>query len=411
MASDRITRVRVEGLRVLDRVMLDVRGMNVLIGENGSGKSTLLEALELLRRASSGGHYADAVLGTEHGPVQELVRLGTDRMTLGVRVEGDGAAIEYAFTAALAGTSCVISEEHLDVYQRPAPAEPLHALLRTPEKTLWFNQEKGRLEPVPTVPPHALAAPSAAQGLVSQDAAVRLRRALEGIEVHPPFDVRPLWQQQEQQVRRGPRWPARPSATSRVERFGYDLPAAFAVLRNDREKWERLIARARAAVGAELTDIVLDPAGGGQLDIGLRFGPSQKLPLHCLSEGQVSFLALLAVAELDSGRTLLALDEPDVHFHPELVANLVKILEELSSDCPVVIATHSDRLLDALEDPAASALLCELEPSGAASLRRPNPAALDRWLDRYRGLGSISAAGYARHVFDEGPPAGRGIAS
>lgn len=411
MTSDRITHLRVEGLRVFDQLHLDLCGMNVLIGDNGSGKSTLLEAFELLRRAADPGNYADIVLAGDHGPIQELVRFDADRLTLGVVVEGAGPKLEYSFTTSLVGTSCVIQEEHLDVHVRPS-SEPLHALTRVPDHTRWFNQATGRLEEVPAVQPQVLAAPSAAQGLVRQDAAVRLVQALKGIAYHPPFDVRPLWQQREQQMRQGPRWPARPTATELVERYGYDLPAAFAVLRNDREKWERVLERARAAVGADLIDMLLVPVGSGQLDVSLRLkSRSVPLPLRALSEGQLSYLILLAVVELGRGRTLLALDEPDIHYHPELVVNLVQVLEESSNECPIVIATHSDRLLDALETPAESVLLCEVQPHGAASLRRPNAQILARWLERYRGLGEVNAEGYVPNVFDGGPMAGQRGAS
>lgn len=49
MGEDRVTWMRVRGMRSLADVELDLRGLTVLIGENGSGKSTILEAVELLR--------------------------------------------------------------------------------------------------------------------------------------------------------------------------------------------------------------------------------------------------------------------------------------------------------------------------------------------------------------------------
>jgi predicted ATPase len=406
MTTGRITQIRIRGLRAIDNVELDLRGMNVLIGDNGTGKSTILEAFELLRKAGQPGSYVDDVLRSEHGPFQELLRIGSNGLTLGVTVEGDGPKLDYSFTAALAGTSCIIEDERLDVYIQGAAAAPLHALTRTAQSAKWFDQQAGKLGDVHSISPQSLAAAGAAQGLVKQEAFVRLAQALQGIECHPPFDVRPLWQQRELQVRTGPRWPSRPDATERVRRYGFDLPAALTVLRNDRDKWESILCRARAAVGIDLDSLLLDPAGAGQLDIVLKFKSGTKLPLRLLSEGQISFLAMLAVIELGGPRSLLALDEPDIHYHPELVVNLVQILEDLSRNCPVVIATHSDRLLDALEHPAESVLLCERNHAGTISLRRPNAEALSRWLERYSGLGAARADGYEANLFDGGATIG-----
>jgi hypothetical protein len=59
--------------------------------------------------------------------------------------------------------------------------------------------------------------------------------------------------------------------------------------------------------------------------------------------------------------------------------------------------------VDHLQDPAAAVVLCELDEKGATQLVRPDRAALARWLDRYRGLGDIRAAGHQRSVMQDTP--------
>ena len=83
------------------------------------------------------------------------------------------------------------------------------------------------------------------------------------------------------------------------------------------------------------------------------------------------------------------------------------LLEELGRSCPVVISTHSDRLLDALADPAKSVVLCELDERRATRLYRPDAKALARWLSRYRGIGDLRAEGYGPHVMTEPVEGGR----
>jgi len=67
MENDRITRICVSGMRVVEDVVLDLKGLTVLIGDNGTGKSTLLEAAEILRQAASPRLFVEDVLGAHGG--------------------------------------------------------------------------------------------------------------------------------------------------------------------------------------------------------------------------------------------------------------------------------------------------------------------------------------------------------
>jgi predicted ATPase len=109
----------------------------------------------------------------------------------------------------------------------------------------------------------------------------------------------------------------------------------------------------------------------------------------------------VAIAEFGGQRGFLAFDEPETHLHPALLVRVTWLLEELSQSCPVIVATHSDRLLDALSDPAGSVVLCELDEHRATRLFKPDHAALTAWLEKYRGIGALREEGYERHVLTE----------
>ena len=69
--SARVTRIDIEGFRVVDKLSLELRPLNVLIGENGSGKSTVLEAFELIRKAATmSGDQFISDLHNLHGGVR-----------------------------------------------------------------------------------------------------------------------------------------------------------------------------------------------------------------------------------------------------------------------------------------------------------------------------------------------------
>lgn len=127
-------------------------------------------------------------------------------------------------------------------------------------------------------------------------------------------------------------------------------------------------------------------------------GLEQQVPAFALSDGTLTYLAFVALSRLNRGKSLIAFDEPETHLHPELLMRVLDLFESLSRERPVLLSTHSDRLLDGLSDPAASVVLCELDEHRKTVLVRPDPAALTEWLEHYRGLGDIRNAGHARSV-------------
>jgi predicted ATPase len=117
-----------------------------------------------------------------------------------------------------------------------------------------------------------------------------------------------------------------------------------------------------------------------------------------LSDGVLAYLAFVALVQLSPPGGLLAFDEPETHLHPGLIDRVAGFFETLSTRRPVLVATQSDRFLDAISDPADSVVLCELDSDRSTQLIRPEPRALAAWLKDYRGLGHLRAAGHDRSV-------------
>ena len=411
MGYDRITQLHVSGMRAIDDVTLDLNGLIVLIGDNGSGKSTLLEALELLRQAAKPIAYVQDIVVRGHGGLRSVLRRGESRLILGVTVEGAGPKLIYEFFIENVGTTPEVTSESLLEFGEPEGTAPLLILDRTGRSATVLDTRQGRSQAV-TIDIKGLDGQRllvTSFGITAQPAFQRITEALTRIEQHVAFETRPLWQQQELNIRVGPRWPAVVEACSALARYGINLPNCYLQLRNlGEEVWNRVLERARMGLGEDFRGFRLPASGRGNIELELVFGsaPDKPLPADSLSEGQLSYLAFIALVELNKDRSLLAFDEPELHLHPALLSRVVWMLEELATTCPVIVATHSDRFLDALADPASSVVLCEIDEQRAMRLRRPNAERLQEWLQSYRGLGAIRSEGYEAHVFDNSGPDG-----
>lgn len=425
MNADKITRIAVRGVRCLRNISLDLRGMTVLIGETGTGKSSILEALEVLRLA------ADPTFGEQinagHGGIERLLSFGEHALDFQVWADGRGDRLEYHFRLRReAKGQFVVDGEHLHLEGSP-PVPPklrrrgqsgMHAPSRHPPGTVvtriieragakasHANAGKPGLVSRPMEPSRLML--SAFGEFPPHPAVNRMLGLLRSIEVHVPFEIVPDW------VARVLRRPMlRDSEELRsVDRLGWggmNLANVFHRLKNERprEHWDQTLDYVRLGLGQEVEDVrVVVPAGGGRIALEVKYRYfKDPVPASVLSDGTLAYLAFVALTRANTDTSLIAFDEPETHLHPGLLARVVDLLEEASTGRQVVLATHSDRLLDALSSPADAVVLTELDERGDTRLLRPDAARLARWLEEYRGIGDLRAAGHVASVMRDGEP-------
>lgn len=423
-----ITELRIAGVRTVGELRLRVEGLTVLIGDNGSGKSTILECCELLRRAT-GEHFLDELHAIHGG--RALLRQGSEEIRLGVTLtvsKGEAAKLEVLLSKDLVGTHldydlalsfggpfASIKAEELAVRppKRAKVPGPVTLLKRTARGALtissldvhWKKEAAHRLKPDSPAGLTVLARRGGYENSNDLDAmGIRLiANALGAIRVHAPFEVTSAWVARATDRRSALRTPALLTPASQLDRLGTNLASAFHALKNGKSPrtWQEALSYVRLGLGERVEDIVTwaDP-GGGNIGLSLKLrGLDLPIPAAQLSDGMLAYLAFVALVLLHRGQGgLLALDEPDLHLHPQLLMRVLDLLEEAAADTPVLLATHSDRLLDGLRDPASAVALCDLDEKKGTQILRPDAKALARWLERYRGLGDIRGAGHAASV-------------
>jgi predicted ATPase len=393
----RLVELRIRGLRTLADVTLPLGGLTVLIGDNGTGKSSILEALRIARRVVDGG-FMDR-LGSEH-MLASALRADVGELKLDLRVEADAGNFVYSLSIDPVNRSFTHEAIHeLDITAglQVGTGQPL--LLRTPERFAVTSPERTQ----PTAPSLSLfdyfgRAPDI-------EAVAVIRKALEGIDVHLPFEVSPAWASRSLGRKSTLREPRVIEPGERLELFGGNLANAYQTLKNSgRGRWRDTLELLQLGLGPELEE-VNTPAlpGGGHIGLTLEMHGVGHIPSFQLSDGQLAYMAFVALVQLDQGRTLLAFDEPEHHLHPSLLNRVLQLFEDASSRYPVILATHSDRLLDFLPYPAAAVRVCELDSQYRTVVRRLDRTRLDQWAERYSGLGELRAAGQLSSVvaYDE----------
>ena len=70
--------------------------------------------------------------------------------------------------------------------------------------------------------------------------------------------------------------------------------------------------------------------------------------MHQLSEGTLRFLWLATLLGSRDLPPIVLLDEPEVSLHPAMQNLLVELMREASARSQIIVATHSDRLVNFL---------------------------------------------------------------
>ncbi|WP_437308244.1 AAA family ATPase [Sorangium sp. So ce388] len=445
-----ITELHIEGLRTLGNVHLRLDGLTVLIGDNGAGKSSILEACEILRRAT-GPRFIDEFHGI-HGGLTALLRQGAKRLTLGVTltpqtgeakpedvesvIAGACELIKYELTLVPTGSFASVHERVSARMSRQGKRyvtsqgarrrrarregglgeEDLEVLFEHEgdkfvffaDRAQWYTSgpENGRN---PLLSELNYSSSDDKYGDIVWTALHAVGHHLKNFSVHLPFETIPAWAARALDRKSALRSSALLTPADRLEKLGLNLASAYHALKNNfgRDHWDKTLGYLRLGLGERIEDVVTwaDP-GGGNIGLSIKMiGLDLAISTAQLSDGMLSYLAFVALFRLHTTKpSLVAFDEPDLHLHPHLLMRVLDMFESMAHDCPVLLATHSDRLLDGLRDPARSVVLCELDERGATRLVRPDRNVLARWLERYRGLGDIRGAGHAASVLTKVEP-------
>lgn len=407
---DRITKVWFKNLRTLADVTLDLDGLTVLVGENGAGKSTIIEGLQLLARCARPDFLRE--LAQVHGGAKNVARSASAGVVLGCRVSSEfdpQKGVEYEIQI-----GCSANLDYLSIHQEslqflPEERIALEVLHRVREKvrlppTIHLHGEAPRAREA--LVPYGETALSSA-GIFADPSVDSVRRALGSIAVHGGFRLAPRWVVHSSGMQSSIRTGSVLQRADRLELGASNLASVYHHLKHERgpRHWGETLEVIRLGIGDCIEDVGVSVDADSRATLSVKYQEHEtQIPAGALSDGTLAWLAFVALYRTTKPGDLVAFDEPELHLHPGLVARAVDLFESMSRSGPVVLATHSDHALDALQDPAKSVVVCELDRERRTQLRRPEAGALSDWMKSYSGYGAIRTAGHEESILRERMP-------
>ncbi len=404
-----LDKIRVKGFRALKDVEIDLPPgwPLVLIGENGSGKTTILDAVALICAAANGrlgraisdrGGWAAVTWAGASGEIELAARFSARSLV----IENAGAPVEYMIRLGSLRSIPTVLDEEVRIYDRGLDRPPSVVLKGGAEH--WVtNVETGVNESFVRAGDGTMLTTSTLAAISDEaryPTPMHVKDALQTITIYPPFAFAPDYTIQDPVS-------ARPvERTRRIEPRGRDLLNALHTLSQEHpDAWGALLTDLRAVF--PWCQEIRFPPGPGRGIIMLSWRDERSgatFYLDDMSEGMRVYLALLAALHAPDEPTLLAFDEPERSLHPRALQRIVKVMESRAEKTPILVATHADRLLDHLEDPAASLRITRFSSGTGVTIEALDAGLLDDWRKEY-ALSELRARGMLEAPADDGEPA------
>ena len=129
----------------------------------------------------------------------------------------------------------------------------------------------------------------------------------------------------------------------------------------------------------------------GRMQLFLEEEGGRQIPVGRLSDGTLRYVCLLAILLDPEPPPLVAIEEPELGLHPDVIPHLAELLLEASERMQLVVTTHSRMLVDALSGVPESIVVCS-KVDGETRMERLKADDLREWLENYT-LGDLWSKG------------------
>ena len=378
-----IKNLKVSGLLSFgpEGINLPMSNLNLLIGPNGSGKSNLLEVLSLLNNAPT--NLPEPV--KTMGGVREWLWKG--------KTPTKEALIEATVTnlhgkQPLRHGLCIADHggrfEVVDEWLENDKAYP-----GKPSPFFFYRFQRGN----PILKDISVKERSLKRENVKPEQSI-----LSQVRDPERYPTLSDLQEQYENIKLYRNWSFGPGASLRREQSthgradflsdgGENLALVLSKIRN-RIKPELLDSLSKLYDGIQDISLSID---GGNLLLFLVENGGREIPATRLSDGTLRYLCLLAILLHPEPPPLVAIEEPELGLHPDLIPHLADLLRQASERTQLVVTTHSRTLIDAFTDEPSCVVICGKE-NGESRFERLDAKLLSAWLKQY-SLGELWSMG------------------
>jgi predicted ATPase len=373
-----IKRIKVSGLLSFGPTGIDLpmRGLNVLIGANGSGKSNFLEILALLRWTPQDLTRPMRVTGD---PEEWLWKPRIGNATKDASIE---VSVSYPGREGGIRHEMKIGERH----------SQLEVVFETIEddtgQSVYDNDERGADRTLtdhegtkrsfrPNQLGHTESVLSQIRDPVLYPALARLQEAYGSISMFRDWSFGPNSFLRREQATSDPR--------DFLKDGGANLGLTLLRIIDGAGLEESL---QKAYGGLERVNVRLTRES---IRLSLTESGDRRIPATRISDGTLRYLCLLAILLHPDPPPFVAIEEPELGLHPDLIHHVADLLKNASRRTQLVVTTHSRRLIDELGDQPESVVICE-KHDGESTFERLDGERMKHWLDRY-SLGDLWSSG------------------
>jgi predicted ATPase len=330
----------IQGYRSIQNMRLKMHDMNVIVGANGSGKSNLYKAIHLIAKAAN-GQLAETL--AREGGMPSVLWAGQKkqmtsskapvRLTLSVQLDELQYEIACGLPTPSSSMFALDPEVKAEYVWFGETKRPSSTLVERKNNSTWMMSQDGVRIPYP-------ASLSQSESVLSQ---------LQEPHLHPELfflsqEIKKWrfyhhFRTDADSPIRGPQIGTR---TVVLSEDGYNLAAALQTIIEIGNDSLLHDAIDKAFPGARLVIHVDEKT---RFDIQLKMpGILRPLEARELSDGTLRYLCLIAALLSPRPATLLALNEPEMSLHPELMQPLAELIVMASKSSQVWLTTHSQPL-------------------------------------------------------------------
>lgn len=355
MASQPLKEIQIEGFTSIRSATVRLGRLNVLVGANGAGKSNFVQVLGLLGRIVASELTLFANL---NGGASALLNNSDGSARIRLHVDADPNAYEATLVAA--ANDELIFEREVVYFRGPDFERPY-------DEVIGHGQRETRLHEKAEQKPGRIAAH-----------VVELLTGCRVYHFHDTSGDAPV----KQFVSTADNLALRNDAGN--------LAAVLLNLKNsgqreDMAAYKRVVG-AIQQVAPFFRDFVLAPENNDRLRLRwLQHDSDAVFSANQMSDGTLRFVCLATLLLQPELPALVVLDEPELGLHPFAIVQLAGLLRQAAARSQVLIATQSVTLMNQFE---IDDLIVVERKEGSSQFTRPDPKALQDWLDDY-SLGEL----------------------